>query len=229
MKRALALLLMMSPTVALAQVRPVPDGGDPRIQSVLYDPQQVIQLQVAAGYELDLEFAPGERIETVAVGDSGAWQVTPSKRGDHLFIKAQSGTATNMTVITDARSYVFALVPAYGVTPDMAFTVKLRFASTAAAPADAAAAVGVGRYRLRGSRALRPSAIDDDGVHTYIEWSLHQAMPAVFALDAQDRETLVNGMMRDGRYVIDSVSNRLLFRLDADMAYATRRPKLPKR
>jgi type IV secretion system protein VirB9 len=229
-KRLLAFALLVLPITANAEVRPVPGTGDPRIQTVLYDPNQVIQLQVAVGYQLTLEFGADERIETVAVGDSAAWQVTPSKRGDHLFIKAgQGGAATNMTVITDARSYSFVLNPAYGLAPDMAFTVRLRFQAPATAATVAAdTAIGDGRYRLSGARALRPSAIDDDGVHTYIEWGSRQAMPAVFELDADDRETLVNGMMRDGTYVIDSVSNRLLFRLDARMAYATRRPKLPK-
>ena len=46
---------------------------------MLYDPQQVVLLQVAAGYQLTLAFAPDERIESVAVGDSGAWQVTPNR------------------------------------------------------------------------------------------------------------------------------------------------------
>ena len=47
-------------------------------------------------------------------------------------------------------------------------------------------------------------------------------MPAVFALDPLGQETLVNGMMRDGMYVIDSVAKRLVFRLNAQTAYASR-------
>ncbi len=54
------------------------------------------------GYQLAVEFGPDEQIENVAVGDSGAWQVTPNRRGDHLFVKPiQPGVSTNMTVVTN--------------------------------------------------------------------------------------------------------------------------------
>ncbi|WP_372892345.1 TrbG/VirB9 family P-type conjugative transfer protein [Sphingomonas sp.] len=226
MKRLGIALLLSVPSVASAEIRPTPGVGDPRIQTVLYDPEQVVQLQVAVGYELTLEFGPDERIENIAVGDSGAWQVTPNKRGDHLFIKAgQNGAATNMTVVTDTRTYSFVLTPAYGASSDLAFTVRFRFApvATAAVVSGDAAVPEIGRYRLSGVRAIRPSAMDDDGVHTYIEWPPGQTMPAVFAVDAQGEETLVNGMVRDHRYVIDSISSRLVFRLGTQIAYATRR------
>ena len=225
----LALLLLSSGV--RAEVRPAPaEGGDPRIQTVLYDPQQVIQLQVASGYQLTVEFAPDERIETVAVGDGGAWQVTPTKRGDHLFIKGgQSGVTTNMTVVTDVRTYNFLLSPAYGPTPDMAFVVRVQVSpAVIATVADAPSAkLEGGRYKLSGDRALRPVAIDDDGVHTYIDWAPGQTLPAIFAIDALGKESLVNGMIRGGHYVVDSVANRLIFRIDRQVAFATRRPRLP--
>ena len=219
------LLLCAATAPALAEVRPTPGSGDPRIQTILYDPDQVIQLQVAPGYQLTLEFGPDERIENVAVGDSGAWQVTPNKRGDHLFIKAaQNGVTTNMTVVTEARTYSFSLTPAYGSTPDLPFTVRVRFPPPAVATVEPGNGTvpEIGRYKFSGARTLRPSAIDDDGIHTYLEWPSGATMPAVFAIGSDGRETLVNGMMREHRYVIDSISNRLVFRLDARTAYATR-------
>lgn len=227
--RAIALVLLAVPSLSLAEVRPTPGTGDPRIQTVVYDPEQVIQLQVAVGYQLTLEFGTDERIENVAVGDSGAWQVTPNKRGDHLFIKAaQNGVTTNMTVVTDARTYSFVLAPAYGPTPDLPFTVRIKLEAPVIATIDAGgpAKLEEGEYKLSGSRALRPSAISDDGTHTYMQWAQSQTMPAVFAIDPQGQETLVNGMMRNGMYVIDSVANRLVFRLNAQTAYASRqRPR----
>lgn len=227
MIRNWALLALAIPSLLAAEVRPTPGTGDPRIQTVLYDPEQVIQLEVATGYQLTLEFGPDERIETVAVGDIGSWQVTPDKRGDHLFVKsAGGGILTNMTVVTDARTYTFLLTPTSGGPAASPFTVRFRFAPAALATVAADASTPeVGRYRLSGSRAIRPSAMDDDGVHTYLEWLPGQTMPAVFAIGAHGQETLVNGMVRDGRYVIDSISDRLVFRLDAQIAYAVRRPR----
>ncbi|CAN5248310.1 P-type conjugative transfer protein VirB9 [soil metagenome] len=215
---------------AAAQVRPEPGPGDPRIQSVLYDPNQVVQLQAATGYQVTVEFAPDERIENVAVGDSGAWQITPNKRGDHLFVKAVGqGVTTNMTVVTDARTYVFELTPLFGPLPNMAYTVRFRYATPAAVAVVANdAALTPGRYKLNGDKALRPSAIDDDGVHTYLAWGPDQTLPAIFAIDSEGRESLVNGMVRDDRFVIDGVANRLVFRIDRRTAGATRVPQKGK-
>lgn len=228
MRIALVLLALLLPVAATAQVRPTAGPGDPRIQTVLYDTNQVVQLQVATGYQLTVEFALDERIENVAVGDSGAWQVTSNKRGDHLFIKAvQAGVTTNLTVLTDARSYMFDLAPLYGPLPDMAYTVRFTYPPTAVATvADASPAVEPGRYKLGGARAIRPSQIDDDGEKTYIVWPADKPLPAVFAIDEKGREMLVDGHMRDGQYVIDSVKPKLLFRLDKDLASAVRvKPK----
>ncbi len=146
MRIAAFLIALSIPVAAVAQVRPTPGPGDPRIQSVLYDANQVVQLQVASGYQLAIEFAPDERIENVAVGESSAWQVTPNKRGDRLFIKAvQPGVTTNLTVVTDARSYVFELQPMFGPLPDMAYTVRFTYPVAAAAAVAAVPVAEEGR------------------------------------------------------------------------------------
>ncbi|HEX8063970.1 MAG TPA: TrbG/VirB9 family P-type conjugative transfer protein, partial [Allosphingosinicella sp.] len=83
-----------------------------------------------------------------------------------------------------------------------------------------------GRYRLGGDKTLRPSEISDDGVHTYIRWPRDRALPAVYAVTDSGLEMLVNGMMReDDLFVIDSVSKKLVFRIDGDVATATRQRK----
>ena len=220
--RYLAALLLLAAGPALAQVQPRPGTGDPRIQSIAYDADQVVLLQAAPGYQLNVEFAADEQIETVAVGDSAAWQVTPNRRGDHLFVKpVQSGVSTNMTVVTTGRVYLFELAPLYGPSPDMAFTVRFSYPQPAEAAETQSASAG-GRYRLSGERALRPSRISDDGRHTYIEWPADTALPAVYALDDRGRETLVNGAMRDDLYVLDSIASKLVFRIDSHVARARR-------
>ncbi|MDO7843136.1 TrbG/VirB9 family P-type conjugative transfer protein [Sphingomonas immobilis] len=221
MRRAL-LLLACVPSLASAEIRPTPSAGDPRIQTVRYDPGEVVQLQVTPGYLLTIEFSADERIETVALGDSNAWQVTPSKRADHLFIKPrQPGITTNMTVVTDARSYSFVLTPAYGPLPDMPFTVRFEYPAPAVAVVDGTPAREPTRYKISGDRAVRPQSIRDDGVHTYITFAPGQTLPAIFAVLPETGEALVNGMMRDGQYVVDSVAPRFVFRIDKQVAVAT--------
>ena len=151
--RLLLILLAFVATPAAAQVTPQPGPGDPRIQSVEYNAEQVVVLQAAPGFQVSVEFAPDERIENVALGDSGAWQATPNKRGDHLFVKPiQPGVTTNMTVLTDSRLYAFELRSLFGPQGDMAYTVRFRYPGTAKAAADGSeAAAGTqpprGRYR----------------------------------------------------------------------------------
>lgn len=225
---AIALPLLLPPVAALAQARPpLPPPplapANPRFQSVEYAPDTVFTLRAAPGYQVLVELAPDERIENIALGDSGAWQVTANKRGDRLFVKAiQSGVTTNMTIITDARLYAFELVPLPAPEPDMAYTLRFRYPDPAAAAAAASAEVQAGRYKMQGARALIPSGMHDDGVHTYIEWPAGRTLPAVYAVNDQGKETLVNGMMRDGRMVIDSVQQKLIFRIDGRKATAMR-------
>ena len=67
-----------------------------------------------------------------------------------------------------------------------------------------------------------------DGEKTWIEWSPEVLLPAVFIIDDHGRESLANGNMRGPYYVIDSVHDRLLFRIDRETARATRHvPKAP--
>ena len=233
MRVTLALLVALAPLPAAAQVRPQPGSGDPRVQTVEYNADQVVLLQGAPGYQITVALAPDEHIENIAVGDTGAWQVIANNRGDRIFVKPiQPGVSTNMVVVTDVRTYAFELAPLFGAQPDMAYTVRFRYPAAGASAGGAAGASATdtagapppprGRYRVSGDRAIRPSGIDDDGAKTYIEWPVDGPLPAVYALDAKGKEMLVNGNMRDGIYVIDSVVEKLVFRLDRQIARAER-------
>jgi type IV secretion system protein VirB9 len=212
---------------AAAQVSPEPGIGDPRIQTVMYDPNQVVLLRVPTGYQLTLELAQDERIENVAVGDSGAWQVTPNRRGDRLFIKPiQPNVTTNLTVVTDARTYIFQLSP--GSAYSSPYTVRFQYPAAPTPTQPTATADEPGRYRLAGDMDLRPDAISDDGSKTYIMWRPEQTLPAVFVVGRDGQEALADGAMRDGRYVLDSVNDKLVFRLDKKNATAVRVPAVKR-
>jgi type IV secretion system protein VirB9 len=217
--------LTLSASTLAGQLRPASGPGDPRLQTVAYDANQVVQLQVAIGYQLTVEFAPDERVENAAVGDSSAWQVSANNRGDRLFIKLSSGGApTNLTVMTDARTYVFELVPAEGGT-SAPYMVRFVYPDGRTDPVSATGTPGAGElssYELRGAKRLWPSAMGDDNVRTFIEWPADRALPAVFAIDDTGQEVTVDGHMRDGRYVIDTVRPKLIFRMDREVATAER-------
>lgn len=234
MRHLLPLLALLLGAPAVAQTSPAPieasaqPPGDPRLRIIPYDPAQVVRLTAATNYQMTVIFSPDERVENVAIGDSEAWQATLNNRGDALFLKPlRSNGVTNMTVITDARIYSFELSAAYGPTADTPYTVRFAYPDASSRDAnEQTAQTEVGRYRLSGARALRPSAISDDGVRTYVEWRVQQTLPAVFAIDERGDEVLLDGHMRDGRYVVDAVHPTLLFRLERQTARANRiRPR----
>jgi type IV secretion system protein VirB9 len=206
-----------------AQVRPKPGPDNPHVQTVDYVAGQVVLLEAAPGYLLTIELSPDEQVENVAIGDSNAWQVSANRRGDHLFVKALTGgVASNMTVTTSVRSYVFELSPATG-GGEVPYTVRFHYPAAAAAEEETVQRSGEGRYRLGGDKALQPSEISDDGIHTYMKWPRDRSLPAVYAVTETGQETLVNGMMRDDDvFVIDDVWTRLVFRIDNHVAHATR-------
>ena len=220
---ALLALALAAATPAAAQIRPQPGAGDPRIHVIDYDPNQVIEIQAAPGYQVTLEFGSDEQIENVAVGDSGAWQVSANRAGGHIFLKPLQPIATNMTVVTSQRVYAFELVPLSGPSLDMAYWVRFRYPGAARAQYSASAELILeGRYRLSGEASLRPSRISDDGLQTFVQFPRDAAIPAIYAVDERGNESLVNGMMRDDLYVIDAVVPRLVFRIDQHVARATR-------
>jgi hypothetical protein len=122
---------------AQAADAPRPGLTDPRIRTVAYNPDQVVRLTGYFGIQTMLEFADDERIENVSIGDALGWQVTPNKKANLLFLKPLDRmAATNMTVVTDRRRYVFELVvaPPKASTRDLAYVV--RFLVPQAAPDD---------------------------------------------------------------------------------------------
>lgn len=209
-----------------AQIRPEPGTGDPRLQSVEYRADQVVLIEAALGFQVTIELAPDEQVQSVAVGDSSAWQVTANRAGNHLFVKPlQADAGTNMTVVTDVRLYAFDLAAGAGPS-GAAYTIRFRYPTVqvGALPEGHAGPVEpAGRYKLTGARALRPARMIDDGIRTYIDWPADAPLPAVYMLDDTGRESLANGNMRSGVFVIDSVAKHLVFRIDKRVARADRR------
>jgi type IV secretion system protein VirB9 len=138
---------------------------------------QVFQIRAATGYQVSIEFGSDERIESVAVGDSGAWQATANRRGQPLFVKPiQSGVSTNMTVVTDVRIYAFDLMP--GGSGDRPIRFDLRYPGAnpveTAGRGPAGAAAGPPPAERRGRFGRAGSATT---ARTYIEWPRQAPFP----------------------------------------------------
>lgn len=221
--------LMLVASGAAAQT-PWAGPADAHIQAIEYRSGQVVRVRAAPGYQVTIELAPDERIESVALGDGNAFQVTANKAGNLLFVKPlQADIATNLTVVTDVRRYHFELAGVAEASGDLPYTIRFTYAAMASFGSQVltggpSAGRMVGAYELGGDRSLRPAAISDDGVRTYIDWPAGGPLPAVYARERDGRETLANGQMRGKFFVIDGVSPHLVFRIDRHRARADRLP-----
>ena len=181
---------------------PEPGGSDPHIQSVLFQPDEVVRLQGALGWQIMLEFGPDERIENVSIGDALAWQVTPNKKARNLFLKPLvKNAATNMTVVTDKRRYAFSLETrprALNIPWVVRFDYPRETIEAIEEPPPAVLNFGYGR---RGDAAVLPTRVWDDGRMTYFEFAEGTPLPAIFAGPPGKTETLVNSMVR-GRVIV---------------------------
>lgn len=208
-----------------AQVGAAPEYGDPRLQVMDYRAGEVVPIHGVVGFQLSIELAPDEVVRTIALGDAGAWQASADKAGNRLFLKPLiEGVTTNMTVVTDVRTYAFELTGGDASGTVSPWTIRFRYPASerSIALASPAASGMIGRYRLTGDRNLRPAAISDDGVRTFIDWPAEVVLPATYIRDTGGRETLANGYMRGSFYVLDSVERHLVFRLDRRVARADR-------
>lgn len=217
----IAILPLAAGAPARAVVTPSPGLKDPRIQTVDYDHDEVVALRVALGYAVAVEFSSDERIENVALGNSAVWQAVANHRADRLFIKPMQGaTNTNLTVITDSREYNFDLTAV--ATPDATTPISLRFVYPVYLDQAVAQDMPRSHFRFTGTTSLRPLSMYENGSATFVEWRGDGQIPAVFMINDQGGEVLINGAMRDGKYVIDLVADRFVFRLGDQKAMATR-------
>lgn len=240
MKRILLIGLLV-PAMAMAEITPPKGDYDPRVRIVDYNPLNVVKLATFYGVSTHVQFADGETIRDVAVGDDQAWKVVP--RGSHLFIKPQAEKAdTNVTVITDKRTYQFALVvqrravkdSTAWADPNLIFSLAFRYPDEEAAKAAASAqkealqarlgeikgklsdATKEGQnfdYWVAGSEEISPTAARDDGRFIYLTFTNNRDMPAVYSVDEQGNEALINTNVIDGNtIVVQRLVRRLILR-----------------
>lgn len=138
--RYLLLVLVLLPSLGVAEITPDKSPYDSRVRVIDYNSMDVVKLSTFYGVSTHVQFADDEIIKDVAVGDDQAWSIVP--RNNHLFIKPKARKAdTNVTVVTDQRVYNFALVVAPRSTkdstawkdPNLVYGVSFRYPEVEAA------------------------------------------------------------------------------------------------
>lgn len=108
MMKRFILPLLIACSMASPALAQTPVTTDSRIKTYVYNENDVYNLLTYYGYQSNVEFGIDEKIQTVSIGDRVGWQLVPA--GRRLFIRALSEDLhTNMTIITNERTYQFDL------------------------------------------------------------------------------------------------------------------------
>ena len=212
-----------------------PALADPRIATLGYDPSSIAPVNGRVGIQSTIAFAADEHIENVAVGDSASWQVTPNKHANLLFVKPVSATArTNMTVITDKRTYLFDLAVHPKAPP--VYVLRFTYPKSATPPVTLAAvppppvspngpAVSPDAldfaWTSSGVKSLLPGRIFDDGRSTWLQWAKDVPLPAILTRGPEGDEGPMNYSVHGDYVVLDSVPGEIVLRRGKAVARLT--------
>ncbi len=131
-KLAFRIILLLLVLISSAMVRAdEPITTDNRIKTYVYNENEIYRLVIFYGYQTSIEFATGEEVINISMGDSYAWQITPV--GRRLFIKPlEENMHTNMTILTNKRAYQFDLFSKKvesDYDPDLVYVMRFYYPS----------------------------------------------------------------------------------------------------
>lgn len=226
-------LLCAGVVFAFSAQSSIPITTDSRIKTFVYNENDVYHITLHYGYQSNIEFAKNEEIETLSIGNSYSWKITPV--GRRIFIKALEGAAhTNMTVITNKRTYQFELEskdPDDNIDAELVYVVRFFYPSTSFdkplpkidtkkfIPEPVASANSFNfNYSVTGPVNISPVKIFDDGVKTYLKFPNNNAViPYIYLVDSNGAEIRTT-YKREGEYItINRIFNNLVLRLNNDL------------
>lgn len=248
MKRALFLALALS-FAAPVMAQEGASDADARIQTLVFDEAQVFTIRGRVRVQTTIKFREDERIENVAIGDSKAWQVQPNKAQSILFVKPlEPSAATNMTVVTSKRTYLFDLVASSRNNP--LYVLQFAYPETEKAEEEARLAAAAEEeqreqatalemaaatdpyavidpsmlnfeWAAEGDSALLPARAYDDGEAVFLTWPADQPIPAILVTNERGELGAVNFTVRGDTVVLDEVPGQIVLRSGDDAATLT--------
>jgi type IV secretion system protein VirB9 len=216
------LALLSVTTESFAETSPSPGILDARIRAAPYSADQVYVLKGFVGYQTDLEFETGETLVGLGAGDIDGLSFVAE--GNHLFLKPKAAkVGTNLTILTTRRSYQLDYsASATQPDPSEPVTYVLRFsyppspkeggeASARALAAESHRPKNID-YWYCGDPSLMPVAASDDGIHTRLTFGAKAEQPAIFILNEDGSESLLNFSMDEGDVILHRTARRLILR-----------------
>lgn len=219
--RIAILLGALVATRALAESAPAPGLLDSRIRSAAYSAEQVYTLKGFVGYQTDLQFESGEHFVGLGAGDIEG--ISFVAEDNHLFLKPKvAKVGTNLTILTSRRTYQidYSAGPARpDATEEVIYALRFTYPEVKASATAVSEALNADVHRVRnfdywfcGNPALKPTTASDDGVHTRLRFAGNAEQPAIFVLNEDGSESLLNFSMDEKDLVLHRVARRLILR-----------------
>ncbi|WP_298855554.1 TrbG/VirB9 family P-type conjugative transfer protein [uncultured Ruegeria sp.] len=228
---ATAAVLALSMPV-LAEITPTPDGknADHRITHFHYVENQVYRIPVGERLITYVHFPQGETVRSIGAGDTESFQITRLQEGRVIAFKPEIlNSDSNLTVLTNRGSYNFYLVPAETTAERKNVPFRVTFYSnnkggttTTRGKVARGEPKPTGRFvnqnYSRSSKAdFAPTAVWDDGVHTYMQIPQDEELPGIFRVLPDGRELMVNTTVKErGIIQVQGLSDLWTLRIEDD-------------
>ncbi len=194
------------------------------VMTFAYEPGALYQIYSAPLNITDLQFQMGEKLISVAAGDTLRWQVSKTYSGDgaekveHIVLKpSSSGISNSLVVTTDRRTYHLAL---HATQTTAMASVKWQYPGdgnlvqnlSVAAPSAGDLAMDINhidtQYTIQLDKGPQPvwfpKTVFNDGKKTYIQFAANQGpLPTLFV--GTDSPALINYRVIGNYFVVDTV------------------------
>lgn len=236
----LGLVSILFSSLLYAETTPNYGKYDPRVRIVEYNAQDVTKVVTFFGVSSHIQFSNSEVIKDIAVGDPSAWEIIP--RINNLFIRPLADNPdTNLTIITNKRTYHFSLFTAKRSKKDktawqasnLIFSLgfhykdeekennaalakekelKSKFADAKTKLEKGFTSVSNIDYWIAGSQEISPTSVRDNGRFIYLTFSNNRDMPAIYSVDEFGGEALINANVKGNTIVIHRMVKMLRLR-----------------
>lgn len=210
---------------------------DGRIQSVNYNPNDVVNIKAKPGFVTMIQLQEGETINSgdsasLAMGYGKAWGLT--SKGNNIYFKPLNHQPTTNLLFTTNKKRRYALhlsmagsksqptyILAFNYPGDARYKQLLEEQKQVQAAAVLRSSQSKNKaggdynrnYWGKGKKSLAPTSVYDDGRFTYLRYDDAKSLPAVFRVNSDGTEAAVNSHVEGDTLVIHETAEKFVLRL----------------
>ena len=211
--------------------------ADSRMQVFDYRTDDVFVIKTKIGHSSLIQFEDGENIHDdggLGVGEARDWSI--AVKGNNVFFKPlQPSAPTNMIIVTNRRTYAFALHNT--IDDDMTYVARFKYPEDPINAKNTPKPIPTGFQRVkqgdvtylidakintayvkRGNADITPTAMWDNGLFTYMQYDNAKELPTVYKVMPDGTEALVNTHIDSDTMIIHEVNRLYRVRLGGAVA-----------